>query len=69
MRTRGDMWAQMGSSIASFMIWAMYFPHFLQNYIQIYCHKLLNFFHPYVQITFHEFSADRLKRNQAYTAN
>lgn len=67
---RGETWGQFGSAIASFMfLWAMvhqYFPHYLRASIETRFHKLAKYFNPYVKITFHEFSGDRMKRSEAY---
>ena len=71
-RLMKDLFAQLGSSIASLMfIWAMfhrYFPHHLQSSIERLSDRFLNLFYPYIQIKFHEFSRDSFRRNEAYTA-
>ncbi|KAJ7974472.1 AAA-ATPase [Quillaja saponaria] len=67
----GEMWAQLGSLIASFMflyaIFEQYFPYELRRRLQSYTQKLMNFIYPYIQITFHEFTGERyMKRSEAF---
>lgn len=67
-----DKFAHMGSMVGGFMfIWAMFkqfFPHQLQEYIEKYFQRLLRVFHPYIQISFNEFTGERLMRSEAYIA-
>ncbi|KAI4351559.1 hypothetical protein L6164_005915 [Bauhinia variegata] len=42
-------------------------PHLLA-YLRKYTHKLASFVSPYIQIIFHEFGGERLKRSDAFTA-
>lgn len=69
---QGDMVAQIGSIIASLMfIWAIfqqYFPYQLRNQIEKYTQKLATFIYPYIQITFNEFTGERLMRSEAYSS-
>ncbi|CAJ2675584.1 unnamed protein product [Trifolium pratense] len=69
---QGDMVAQIGSIIASFMfIWAIFqqfFPYQLRNQIEKYTQKLATFIYPYIQITFNEFTGERLMRSEAYSS-
>ncbi|KEH40138.1 putative ATPase, AAA-type, core, AAA-type ATPase domain-containing protein [Medicago truncatula] len=69
---QGDMFAQIGSIIASLMfIWAIFqqfFPYQLRNQIEKYSQKLVTFIYPYIQITFHEFTGERLMRSEAYSS-
>ncbi|XP_019177219.1 PREDICTED: AAA-ATPase ASD, mitochondrial-like [Ipomoea nil] len=62
MMIMGDVWPQLGSSIATFMlIWSLYrnyFPPQLKIYIFTYAQKVYCFFYPYIHITFHEFEGD-----------
>ncbi|KAJ1443695.1 P-loop containing nucleoside triphosphate hydrolase [Sesbania bispinosa] len=62
----------MGSLIATIMfVYAMverFFPPALRDSVQIHTQKMMNLLYPYVQITFPEFSGERLKRSEAYTA-
>ena len=48
-------------------LWAM-FQQYFPPYVQKYSQKLVSFVYPYIQITFHEFSADRWKRSEDYVA-
>ncbi|XP_061367690.1 AAA-ATPase ASD, mitochondrial-like [Gastrolobium bilobum] len=69
----GDMFpANLGSIIASLMVvWAMlqqFFPYQLRNQIEKYSQQLMTFVYPYIQITFHEFTGERLMRSEAYSA-
>ncbi|GKU97055.1 hypothetical protein SLEP1_g10238 [Rubroshorea leprosula] len=70
--TPRDMFAHLGSIIASLMfVWAVfqqYFPYQLRNYVEKYSQRLMTFVYPYVQITFNEFTGERLMRSEAYTA-
>ncbi|XP_061353145.1 AAA-ATPase ASD, mitochondrial-like [Gastrolobium bilobum] len=63
--------SQIGSIMASIMfVYAMYeqyFPLHLRTYVKIYTHKSTGLMHPYIQITFSEFSDERLKRSEAYS--
>lgn len=72
MVTQGEMWAQLGSAIAGLMVisamFQQYFPYQLRAYVERYIHKLVSFVYPYVEITFHEYTGERLKRSEAYTA-
>ncbi|KAB1216699.1 putative mitochondrial chaperone BCS1-B [Morella rubra] len=67
-----EMWARMGSTIASFMfVWAIirqYCPYELRRFFEKYSHRLMGYFYPYIRISFHEFTGDRLKRSEAYAA-
>jgi len=67
-----EMFAQIGSIIASFMfIWAIFqqfFPYQLRNLIDKYSQRLVTFIYPYIQITFHEFTGERLMRSEAYSS-
>ncbi|XVF54229.1 hypothetical protein PTKIN_Ptkin05aG0163700 [Pterospermum kingtungense] len=62
----------MGSTIASFMfLWAIvrqYCPYELRRYFEKYTQRILGFFYPYIKISIHEFTGDRLKRSEAYVA-
>ncbi|XP_050225453.1 AAA-ATPase ASD, mitochondrial-like [Mercurialis annua] len=68
----GDMLAQVGSLIASLMfVWAMfkqYFPYELRDRLEKYTQRAFTFVYPYIQITFHEFTGERLMRSEAYSA-
>ena len=68
----GELWTQMGSLMATIMfVYAMverFFPAALRDTLQIHTQKVVNLLYPYVQITFPEFSGERLKRSEAYTA-
>ncbi|KAL6960691.1 hypothetical protein U1Q18_038455 [Sarracenia purpurea var. burkii] len=67
-----DLFAQLGSIIASVMfIWAMFqqfFPHQLRSYIEKLSLRSINLVYPYIQITFNEFTGERLMRSEAYSA-
>uniref|UniRef100_A0A5B7BZH1 AAA+ ATPase domain-containing protein n=1 Tax=Davidia involucrata TaxID=16924 RepID=A0A5B7BZH1_DAVIN len=71
MMTR-DMFTNLGSIIASMMfLWAMfqqYFPHQFRSSIEKYSQRLVTYFYPYIQITFNEFTGERLMRSEAYSA-
>ncbi|CAJ1946905.1 unnamed protein product [Sphenostylis stenocarpa] len=68
----GDMFAQIGSIVGSLMfVWAMFkqfFPYQLINQIEKRSQRLVTYVYPYIQITFHEFTGERLMRSEAYSA-
>ncbi|KAJ6368136.1 hypothetical protein OIU77_021464 [Salix suchowensis] len=70
--TTGEMWTQLSSGITGLMLaWVMfeqYFPYQLRCYLQKYSQKLMSYVYPYIQITFHEFTSERLKRSEAFSA-
>ncbi|KAF3437109.1 hypothetical protein FNV43_RR19862 [Rhamnella rubrinervis] len=70
--TMAEMWTTMGSTIASFMfVWAIvrqYCPYELRRCFEKYTHRFMGYFYPYIRISIHEFSGDRLKRSEAYAA-
>ncbi|KAK6127264.1 hypothetical protein DH2020_038990 [Rehmannia glutinosa] len=65
----GDLFAQLGTILATFMflkpILEKYFP---KNPIEKHFQKLFTFLSPYIQITFNEFTGERLMRSEAYSA-
>ncbi|TQD76381.1 hypothetical protein C1H46_038082 [Malus baccata] len=67
-----QMWATMGSTLASFMfIWAIirqYCPYELRHFLERYSHRVTGYFYPYIEISIHEFTGDRLKRSEAYSS-
>ncbi|KAM3713741.1 hypothetical protein ACJW31_01G279200 [Castanea mollissima] len=72
MMMMGETWSQLGSLIVTAMfLWAMfdkYFPHHLRSLILSHSKKLASFVYPYIQIKFHEFTGEYLKRSEAYAA-
>ncbi|ESR44291.1 hypothetical protein CICLE_v10011449mg [Citrus x clementina] len=72
MVTTGELLATLGSVMASVMfvsaIFKQYFPYQLWGYVEKYSQKLFRILYPYIEITFHEFSGDRLKRSEAFSA-
>ena len=68
----GGMFSSTGSAIASFMfIWAIfqqYFPRQIRDQFEKYTQRLVAYVYPYIEITFHEFSGQRLMRSEAYSA-
>ncbi|WCJ20844.1 P-loop containing nucleoside triphosphate hydrolases superfamily protein [Euphorbia peplus] len=69
---QAELFGQLGSVIASLMfIWAMfkqYFPYELRDRLEKYTQRAFSFVYPYIQITFHEFTGERLMRSEAYSA-
>ncbi|KAL2335569.1 hypothetical protein Fmac_016782 [Flemingia macrophylla] len=65
-------WTQLGSFMASAMfIYAMFmrlFPPPLQARLRRYTNKFTALVYPYIRITFHEFTGERLMKSEAYTA-
>ncbi|OMO79122.1 hypothetical protein CCACVL1_13900 [Corchorus capsularis] len=45
-----------------------FFPYNFQAYLEKYFQKLVSFVYPYVEITFDEFSGERMKRSEVYDA-
>ncbi|XP_022751908.1 AAA-ATPase ASD, mitochondrial-like [Durio zibethinus] len=72
MMMMGDMWSNVGSTMAALMfVYAMfqqYFPPQLRDRIEMYGRKLVTFAYPYTQITFDEFTGERMKRSEAFSA-
>ncbi|KAK4272042.1 hypothetical protein QN277_020645 [Acacia crassicarpa] len=66
------VWAQLGSVTATVMfLYAMFdkfFPPPLRDHLLSYTNKFTTLVSPYVHITFHEFTGERLKRSEAFTA-
>ncbi|KAK1282870.1 hypothetical protein QJS10_CPB22g01183 [Acorus calamus] len=64
--------AGLGSTLASLMFfWAVarpYFPFSLESLLQRDLFKFTNRSYPYIHISFPEFSGERLKRSEAYSA-
>ncbi|ONI19353.1 hypothetical protein PRUPE_3G273800 [Prunus persica] len=67
-----DMFAHLGSTIGGLMfVWAIfqqYFPYELRRHIEKYSQRLVGYVYPYIQITFNEFTGERLMRSEAYSA-
>ncbi|KDP31184.1 hypothetical protein JCGZ_11560 [Jatropha curcas] len=70
--TMSEMWATMGSTIASFMfLWAIfrqYCPYEIRRYMEKYSQRMMSFFYPYIKISIHEYTGERLRRSEAYSA-
>ncbi|XVF60443.1 hypothetical protein PTKIN_Ptkin08bG0046900 [Pterospermum kingtungense] len=68
----GEIWSHVGSTMASLMfVYAMFkqfFPYELQGYFEKYFTKVVSFAYPYVEIKFDEFTGERMKRSEAYSA-
>ncbi|KAH0467515.1 hypothetical protein IEQ34_004753 [Dendrobium chrysotoxum] len=67
-----EKWAGWGSALASAMfLWAMfrqYFSSILGDRLGVHAMKLVSLLYPYVEITFFEYTGERLKRSEAYAA-
>lgn len=67
-----EMWTTMGSTLASLMfIWAIirqYCPYQITRFFEKNSHRIMDYFYPYIRISFHEFLGDRIKRSDAYGA-
>ncbi|KAL0535449.1 hypothetical protein IC582_029779 [Cucumis melo] len=65
-------WAAAGPTIASFMfVWAMIqqsCPPAVRHFFKKYSRRFMNYFHPYIQISVHEYVGERLKRSEAFSA-
>ncbi|CAN0903455.1 AAA-ATPase At3g28580 [Linum grandiflorum] len=66
------MWPSAGSTIATLLflsaIIRQYFPYELRRYLETNFHRLSLHFNPYIKVSIHEFTGDRLKRSEAYSA-
>ncbi|WCJ35999.1 P-loop containing nucleoside triphosphate hydrolases superfamily protein [Euphorbia peplus] len=71
-QTMTEMWATMGSTIASFMfLWAIfqqYCPYDVRRYLEKYTQRMRSFFYPYIKISIHEHTGDGLRRSEAFSA-
>lgn len=71
-KTIMETWTTLGSSIASFMfVWAIirrYCPYELRRYLELYTHRFMSLFSPYIRISIHEFTGTHLKRSDAFAA-
>ncbi|TXG59032.1 hypothetical protein EZV62_016861 [Acer yangbiense] len=67
-----ELGTNVGSVLASLMfVWAIFknhFPYRLRGPIEKYIQKLVKFVYPYIQITFHEFAGEHIKRSEAFSA-
>ncbi|KAL0554931.1 hypothetical protein IC582_008861 [Cucumis melo] len=68
----GQLWNNVGSLMATTMfVWAIiqqYFPYHLRAHIERYAHKFIGFLYPYITITFPEYTGERLRKSEAFTA-
>jgi chaperone BCS1 len=66
----GAIFSKLSSIMATIMfVYAMYeqfFPRSLRRYARKYTDKFTNLMYPYIQITFHELSGERLKHSENY---
>ncbi|CAI0455802.1 unnamed protein product [Linum tenue] len=51
-----------------YAMFQQYFPYELRGHAHKYTQKLVTYFYPYIQITFHELTGEKLKRSDAYFA-
>uniref|UniRef100_A0A0A0LFC6 Uncharacterized protein n=1 Tax=Cucumis sativus TaxID=3659 RepID=A0A0A0LFC6_CUCSA len=68
----GQLWNNVGSLMATpLFVWAIiqqYFPYHLRAHIERYAHKFIGFLYPYITITFPEYTGERLRKSEAFTA-
>ncbi|XP_030467480.1 AAA-ATPase At3g28580-like [Syzygium oleosum] len=68
----GEMFAQLGSVAGGVVLLRamlqQYFPSQLGHLLERHFRKLMSFFHPYVEISFPEFTGKYMKRSEAFTA-
>ncbi|KAL0554934.1 hypothetical protein IC582_008864 [Cucumis melo] len=68
----GQFWNNVGSLMATTMfVWAIiqqYFPYHLRAHIERYAHKFFGFLNPYITIIFPEYTGQRLRKSEAFTA-
>ncbi|XP_073139848.1 AAA-ATPase ASD, mitochondrial-like [Henckelia pumila] len=68
----GEAISQVGSAVAGLMVaYAMfqnYFPYEWLGPIQFHAQKVVNFFYPYIHVTFPEYQGDGFERSKAFSA-
>ncbi|KAG5527397.1 hypothetical protein RHGRI_028322 [Rhododendron griersonianum] len=69
----GEMWTQLGLSLAGLMfVWAtfkQYCPFEVEGTLKKYTQKLVSLFYPYIEVTFHEFTTEGInKKSKAFGA-
>lgn len=68
----GNAFAHLGSVVAGMMFaWAIlqqFLPPDLRAYVTKYSQRFLRYVYPYIQITFNEYTGERLMRSEAYLA-
>ncbi|KAK5802391.1 AAA-ATPase ASD, mitochondrial-like [Gossypium arboreum] len=66
----GEMWSHLGSTMGTLMlvytVFKQFFPHHLQGSFEKYFNRIVRYAYPYVEITFDEFTGERMKRSEAY---
>lgn len=68
MVSMGELWATLGPVMFALAIFKQFFPYQLWRYVENYGYELVRFFHPYIEIRFDEFSSNRMKRSEAFSA-
>ncbi|KAL5582419.1 hypothetical protein UlMin_014861 [Ulmus minor] len=68
METFSNLGSIIGSLTFAWAIFQQYFPYQLRNYVEKYTQRMVTFVYPYIQITFNEFTGERLMRSEAYSA-
>ncbi|KAB2064511.1 hypothetical protein ES319_A09G024600v1 [Gossypium barbadense] len=67
----GEMWSHLGSTMGTLMlvytVFKQFFPHHLQGSFEKYFNRIVRYAYPYVEITFDEFTGERMKRSEAYS--
>ncbi|KAL3596161.1 hypothetical protein D5086_007798 [Populus alba] len=69
------MWTELSATISSLALaffmfekYLNYFPYTIRGYVERNFRKVVNFVNPYVEISFPEFTSERLKRSDAFFA-
>ncbi|KAE8710007.1 putative ATP binding protein [Hibiscus syriacus] len=72
MMMKGEFWSNLGSTMAAIMfayaMFRQYLPPQLQDYMFRYGKKLSNLFYPYIHVTFDEYTGERMKKSEAFSA-
>ncbi|MBA0683367.1 hypothetical protein Goari_025031, partial [Gossypium aridum] len=67
----GEMWSHLGSTMGTLMLvytlFKQFFPYHLQDSFEKYFNRIVRFAYPYVEITFDEFTGERMKRSEGYS--
>ncbi|KAI4321919.1 hypothetical protein MLD38_035246 [Melastoma candidum] len=67
-----ETWTGISTALGGLVLaWTMlrqHIPPQLRSQVETYVHHLIGYFYPYIQITFPEFSGERLRPSEAYTA-
>ncbi|KAI7742577.1 hypothetical protein M8C21_011611 [Ambrosia artemisiifolia] len=64
----GQLGQLMGVGMFIWAIFPRWFHDQFSGHVEKYVHKLIGYFYPYIQISFHEYNSDSFARSKAYAA-